>query len=425
MRVLPDHLLVRDGLVPLNPLAAIPGRLSAVQGGEAAQTQCQPSTTSRMGRCSSPASAQHSPFVSFGECSARMKLTISRRTGRRQVKDTDLRRRASRHPVRWKAAVVFDHIAGKPIVQTQTEDLSPVGAAIFSNQADLTGSNVHLLLAYSTGPGGKSQKVLKVRARVVSTVQTPGMSQYRHGLSFMRSPDDGLGVLDEILGTQGPSVVSPETGGVPQRLAHAKRVQSRKIGPFGDTSALISDALGKAHRYLKELVIQLNAVHPAYPKRYVIVGVPEFAGLAWTYGYTGLQRRQILPQGRLNSEASLSFRISGKKQISVAREYPANEKLRRFLGDSQLEFTAQDTRNKRGLIERTTFVVSCEVAASLVLLGQFDAGKLLLRTRNVCGFGSMEQILAPEAITDDSLSELGAFILCEAVHLGPLLLKNA
>lgn len=347
------------------------------------------------------------------------------------MKNADLRRRASRYPLRWKAAVVFDHSQGKPVVHTQTQDLSVVGAAILSNHGDLTGSIVDLLLAYPARKGGKSPKVLKVRARVVSTVRTPGMSHYRHGLSFMRSPDDGLDILDEILSAASAPeailAVSPEGDRLAQlkRLAQAKLAEGKTIGPPEDINALISDALGKAYRFLKELAAQVNVVHPAYPKRYAIPGVPGFDGLAWAHGYIDFQEREISPTVRLYKEVLLRFRLSGKKEIRVTREYPASEKLKQFLEDSKIEFTAQDARNKRGLIERTAFVFPCEVAASLLLLGQFDTGKLLLRTRNVSGFGSMEQILAPEAVTDESLNDLAAFILAETGQLGPLLLRNA
>ncbi|TAN52710.1 MAG: PilZ domain-containing protein, partial [Betaproteobacteria bacterium] len=99
-----------------------------------------------------------------------------------RMKQAERRRGSSRYPLRWKAAVVFDGPQNKPIVHTQTQDLSVVGAAILSEHGDLTGSLVTLLLAYPARKG-EAPKVLKVRAQVVSTVRTPGMNHYRHGLS--------------------------------------------------------------------------------------------------------------------------------------------------------------------------------------------------------------------------------------------------
>jgi hypothetical protein len=345
------------------------------------------------------------------------------------------RRRSRRYPLRWKAAVVFDTEQGKPIVHTQTQDLSVVGAAILSDHGDLTGSVVTLLLAYPARRSGETPKVLKVRARIVSTVRTPGMNYYRHGLSFIRSPDDALDDLAEILST--PAIAEDAefaAAAVPagssrlarlRQLAQAKLTEGRAIEPQEAINAAVSDALGRTYRYLKELTEHLNIVQPAFPKGYAIAGVPEFSGLAWGEGRADFHQFETSPTTKLFREVTLRFRLSGQKQIRVAREYPASDKLRQLLEDSQIEFHAQDSWNPRGSIERTTFSFPCEVTASLLLAGQFETGKLLLRTRNVAGFGTMEQLLEPAAVSEESLDELAAFILCEATRLGPLLLRGA
>lgn len=325
---------------------------------------------------------------------------------------------------------MFDGAQGKPVVHTQTEDLSVGGAAIFSEHGDLTGSVVNLLLAYPARKGGEAPKVLKARARVVSTVRTPGMSQYRHGLSFIRSPDDGLDALDVFLGFAA-AVATPAAPAAGSRLAQLKQLAQARAGegksldPQEAINADVSDALAMAYRYLKDLAGQLNIVHPAYARGYGIAGVPEFGGLAWDEGSADFHTREISPVLKLYERVSLRFRLSGKKQIRVVREYPADQKLKQLLEDSNIEFHAQTTWNKRGSPERTAFEFPCEVTASLVLAGQFDTGKVLLRARNVSGFGSMEQLLVPEAFTEESLDELAAFILGETGGLGPRLRRGA
>lgn len=347
-----------------------------------------------------------------------------------RMKQAERRRGSSRYPLRWKAAVVFDGPQNKPIVHTQTQDLSVVGAAILSEHGDLTGSLVTLLLAYPARKG-EAPKVLKVRAQVVSTVRTPGMNHYRHGLSFISAPDDGLDVLAEILSAATVQAAAPAAPVVGSRLAQlrqlaqAKSTEVTSVDPQEAIDAIVSDALVKAYRYLKELAEQLNILHPAYPRGYTIAGVPEFSGLAWEEGNANFHSREVSPTLMLYREVSLRFRLSGKKQVRVVREYPAGEKLKQWLEDSRIEFNAQDAWNKRGSIERTTFVFPCEVKAYLMLLAQFNTGKLLLRARNVSGFGSLEQIVTPEAVNDDALDELAAFILGETGRLGPLLLRGA
>jgi hypothetical protein len=190
-------------------------------------------------------------------------------------------------------------------------------------------------------------------------------------------------------------------------------------------NAAVSEALGKAYRYLKEFTEQVNVLHPAFPRGYGIAGVPEFKDLVWDSGYADFHMREISPTFRVNEQVTLRFQLSGKQQIRVDREYPAADKLQRLLEDSGIEFHAHGVWNKKGSLERTTFEFPCEVTGNLLLQGQFDTGRLLLRTRNVSGFGSLEQLLAPEAITEDSLDELAAFILGESGAPGPLLLRGS
>ncbi|TAK43936.1 MAG: PilZ domain-containing protein [Betaproteobacteria bacterium] len=360
-----------------------------------------------------------------------MDHAMSRLVSWPRMKPVERRRGSSRYPLRWKAAVVFDGAQNKPIVHTRTQDLSVVGAAILSDHGDLTGSFVTLLLAYPARKGDERPKVLKVRAQVVSTVRTPGMSHYRHGLSFISAPDDGLDVLAEILSAAKVQEAAPAPPAAGSRLAQlrqlaqAKSAEGISVDPQEVINAFVSDALVKAYRYLKELAEQLNILHPAFPRGYAIAGVPEFTGLAWKEGHANFHTREVSPAVKLYREVSLRFQLAGEKPVRVVREFPAGEKLKQLLEDSRIEFNANDTWNKRGSIERTTFDFPCEVKAYLMLLGQFDSGKLLLRARNVSGFGSMEQIVTPEAVNDDALDELAAFILGETGRLGPLLLRGA
>src|SRR5512135_2924640 len=115
------------------------------------------------------------------------------------VEHKDRRRKFKRYPARWKVAVVFDKADGKPLLHTDTHDLSIGGAAIVSPYADLTGSQLTLLLARPVRPQAEPPKLIKLRAQVVSSVHVPAMSGYRHGLQFMPSTDDGLSVLAGII----------------------------------------------------------------------------------------------------------------------------------------------------------------------------------------------------------------------------------
>ena len=350
-----------------------------------------------------------------------------------------MRRQSKRYPIHWKAAMVFDKAISKPVFHTQTLDLSIGGAARPSEYADLTGFTVTLLLARPPRHSGETPRMLKVRARIVSTVQTSNDPGYRHGLRFVHSPDDGLDMLSLFLNDadaaevvqDAPVASRPATpvGGRLARLkqlAEAKRAEENRPDPQEVLDLRVSDALQRSYQYLKELTEQLNVATPTYTgKGYAMVGVPEFDGLAWENGRIDFGVQEISPEKNLCKQVSLYYRLSGNKQLKVSREYPACERLKQILTDNKIEFKTDEKRNDRGSLLQTTFMFPCEVKASVVLSGNFETGKLLLKLRNVERFGIMDFVLAPEAISDASLDELTGLILGETNRIGPLLLQGA
>jgi hypothetical protein len=348
------------------------------------------------------------------------------------------RSRARHYPVGWKVALEFNEDDDKRVVQSWIRDLSTVGAAVHTNDRDLTGTVVRLSIAYPDAP---EQKPLKIRARVVSSARKPGMTQYRHGLSFIRLPFDGRAELEKILRSlppdakrEEPAAPAPERDGVAVRrgrlaqlreLAEVKRAEAKKPDPRDENAAAISEALRTAYQYLRDLAEQLNVIHPVYPKTYAIPGVPDFKRLVWEEGNADFRTREPTPILKYYDHVSLRFRLSASKEIRTSLEYPASEKLKQFLEEGRIAYTSNDMYHARGAVEGTKFIIPCEVKASLLLYSQLDLGKLLLRTINVSDFGTQNHILSPQAITEGALDELAAFILGEARELGPLLRRQS
>lgn len=349
------------------------------------------------------------------------------------------RRKSRRYAVRWKAAAVFDKSAGKPILHTETEDLSVGGAAIHSDYGDLTGSTITLLVAQPPRDPGEQPRMLKLRALVVSNIQTPGKSGFRLGLSFIRAPDDGLESLEELLkqaadvqsasapAAAAPAAPAPVPGGrlaALRQAAQAKLAAEKKPDSQDEINRKVSEALKRIGDYLKPLADELNVVKPPYNnKGYVIVGAPEFSGLAWQSGRADFRTKEISPTSKVYEQVSLAYRISGNKQVQVKREYPASEKLKQILSDYKLEFESHDRRNEKGSVVDTTFSFPCEVKASLIVEGNYQSGKLLLKMRNVEHFGMEEHLVSPEAVTPEALEELVGYILGETTRIGPLVAR--
>ena len=347
------------------------------------------------------------------------------------------RRKFKRHPAQWRVAIVLSGPDGKPVIQhTQTIDLSISGAAIISKQSGLTGTVITLLLGRPPQHNDDHPKVIKAHARVVSSRNVPFGSGYQLGLSFVSQPGDELNVLADLIReieSSQPPVRSDSTeSSLPittnGRLARLKELAQTKLSQQKEENRdeinyRLSEALESAYRYLKELAQHLNVVKPAYDTGYKIVGVPDFAGLKWDAGNADFQTRQLSPAKRLYERVTLNFRLSGGKQVQVTVDNPANDRFKHSLTENRIEFTIKDSLNSRGLIERSTFIIPCEVKASVLMQGNFETGRILLRMINVERFGVLEYHLDPAAITPDALEEFAGFILGEEHQIG-LLLKG-
>ena len=351
--------------------------------------------------------------------------------------------------------MVFDRASERPILHTETFDLSMGGGAVRTEYGDLTGAVITLLLAQPPRQSDEKPRMLKIQARVVSSAQSPGGRDYRHGISFIRSPDDNLEGLEELLSAAvaNGSGAEPSTAApVPAAVAVTPAAQEKEA-PVGRLAALkqaalaklaeeaakpksetkeereerVSESLKRTYWYLKDLVEQLDVLKPDYPnKGYAIHGIPDFTDFAWDVGRLDLMTRETSPITKLFTHVTLDFRLSKQKpMLKIERQHPGTEKMKQALKDYGIAFHMSDTRNEHGAILSTTFSFPCEVMVKIELTGKFEAGKLLLKMSNVGQFGKTEYTIAPESITQESLEELTGFILGEASTVGRLILKNA
>lgn len=187
----------------------------------------------------------------------------------------------------------------------------------------------------------------------------------------------------------------------------------------------ISKALESAFQYVNDLTSQLNILKPPYANAYPFFGVVDFDQLAWQEGRADYRMQQVSSEDRFYEQVTLRYRLVGPQQFSVTRENPAQEKLRKALFDHGIAFTSDEVRNDRSRVERATFNFPCEIKAGLLFAGNFETGKLLLRTRNIARFGTMEFQMEPEAINHEALDELTRLILGESNRIAQIFHRTA
>lgn len=359
------------------------------------------------------------------------------------MSDNDNRRKSRRHPVQWKVAVVLDRPGGEPLIMhTHSVDLSVGGMAIVSERDEKTGVTVTVLLVQPLRQAGESPKVLKARARVVSSA--PAHPGHRLGLRFVEWTDEDLGMFAKLLGAieaarprdlpNAATAPAPREAAVPtathsrlsqlRELAQAKQSQNQKPEAREQDNDRVSDALRRAYEYLKEFADQLNVLKPAF-KGYSILGAPDFSGLVWETSRADYRKRDLSPTKSLYERVTLAYRLSGGKQVRATADGPRSARLKQVLAENKIQFAVREGQNERGVADRMTFEFPCEVTASVMLDGDFETGRVVLRMSNVGHFGALEHRLVPEAITEEALDEFAGFILGERFRIDLMLRKSA
>lgn len=187
----------------------------------------------------------------------------------------------------------------------------------------------------------------------------------------------------------------------------------------------VSQGLERAFIYLNDLTRQLNVLKPQYAKNYQFFGVVDFDQLFWQEGRADYRMQEVSTDERYYEQVTLRYRLGGEKPFVVTRESPALEKLRKALFDSNIAFTVEEERNDRSLVERATFTFPREIKAGLLFSGNYETGKLTLKTRNIERFGIMEFQMSPEDIDATALDELTRFILGENSRINLLFQRIA
>jgi len=210
-----------------------------------------------------------------------------------------------------------------------------------------------------------------------------------------------------------PAVTSSLLANLKQQAIAKQQSENQKSAQQDEILQRIHKALGMTYQYLNDLVQQLNILRPPYAKVYSFFGVADFDGMVWQEGRADFRMQETASENRLYDQVTLRYRLAGPKQFKIVKENPALEKLRKALFDYNIAFTADEAKNERGHIEKATFTFPCEIKAGLMLSGNYETGKLLLRMRHIERFGLMEYELAPEDITQDALDQIAQLIMGE------------
>lgn len=175
----------------------------------------------------------------------------------------------------------------------------------------------------------------------------------------------------------------------------------------------LSASIGAAFHYLDDLIKQLNIIKPAIPKDFVFPGNIVFAGMSWVEGAADFRMVPTATEDRRYDSLTARFRLAAPQQIAVERDAIGVEPLRKTLHDYGIAFTVEEKQNARHQVERARFSFPCEIKAGFLIKADYEAGNLLLRTRNIERFGMMEFRLQADDLNQETLDELTKLFLGE------------
>lgn len=220
-----------------------------------------------------------------------------------------------------------------------------------------------------------------------------------------------------------PTLEAPSSLGAPAansllaRLKQQAQSLQQNVDQRGAEQArraqTLSASLGTAFHYLDDLVKQLNIIKPAIPKEFIFPGNIVFAGMSWVEGAADFRMVPGASDDRRYESLTARFRIAAPQQIAVERNAIGVEPLRKMLHDYNIAFSVEEKQNARNQVERARFTFPCEIKAGFIIKADYEAGNLLLRTRNVDRFGMMEFRLQADDLNQETLDELTRLFLGE------------
>lgn len=175
----------------------------------------------------------------------------------------------------------------------------------------------------------------------------------------------------------------------------------------------LSACMNDAYHYFDDLIKQLNIVKPAVPREYTFFGNLLFSGMRWMEGGADFRMMPSTTEDRLYETVTLRLRIASPNVIQVERQAHQVETLTRHLHDYNIFFDVYETRNIRNQVQHARFSIPCEIKAGFLLKADYAAGDLVLRTRNIDRFGTMEFRLGMSDLNHDTLDEFSRLILGE------------
>jgi tRNA A-37 threonylcarbamoyl transferase component Bud32 len=172
----------------------------------------------------------------------------------------------------------------------------------------------------------------------------------------------------------------------------------------------IDARLRAAHRYLAEFGAMLRDAHPVSSRRFGLIYFGEVSGLSLCRGSADYRFRRLIGEEHFDYvvfKFGVEFVRPEKLEVS-GEQLP---KVRTRFDALEVRYEALEKKNDFGVVVNAKLMVTGPFPCQIVLRGDYDQGGFAVELENVERFGESRFRLGADELTDETLDELGHWLL--------------
>jgi len=172
----------------------------------------------------------------------------------------------------------------------------------------------------------------------------------------------------------------------------------------------IDERLRAAFRYLGQFGAMLRDAHPVSERRFGMIYFGEASGLSLCDGSADYRFRRLEGAERFDYVV-FKFNVAFVRPERLEVSGEQLPKIRSRLDAMKVRYEALEKRNDFGQVMNAKLMVTGPFPCEIVLRGDYDQPGFVVEMENVQRFGASRFRLGPDELSDETLDELGTWLL--------------
>lgn len=195
-----------------------------------------------------------------------------------------------------------------------------------------------------------------------------------------------------------------------QKQQELLQTQSKLVA-VSQNFLLVQKRYKEVHRYLLELVNQLNVLNLDLKRPYYIESfgmIDNFRPRDYALSVDSIR----IGQKDFANNLMLRFKCVTDKTITVERNVPSQiDSLKEYLWHNNLKYQCTEYKNERGIVARATFNITNEIPIAVRFSADFENAKIFLQMKNFGGLTVNEYIYDADEVTSELLDEMAKYLI--------------